>query len=143
MNKTFRGLLADGAQIKINLSTNQGMIGYRINKLQILPKRPFAESAEHVVKVFSVEQDSVDAEINFDSPTLLAATVINNHSSGYDTPLVPTIIIDDVKVNQDIYITHSETQATEDCNYYLELERVKLDLNEATVATLKDMRGRE
>jgi hypothetical protein len=28
-------------------------------------------------------------------------------------------------------------------NYYLELEQVKLDLNEATVATLKDMRGRE
>jgi hypothetical protein len=28
-------------------------------------------------------------------------------------------------------------------NYYIELEKVKLDLNEATVATLKDMRGRE
>ena len=26
-------------------------------------------------------------------------------------------------------------------NYYIELEQVKLDLNEATVATLKDMRG--
>ena len=26
-------------------------------------------------------------------------------------------------------------------NYYIELEQVKLDLNEATVATLKDMRA--
>jgi hypothetical protein len=29
------------------------------------------------------------------------------------------------------------------CNYYLELEEIKLSEHEAAVATLKDMRGRE
>jgi hypothetical protein len=36
-----------------------------------------------------------------------------------------------------------EENGSEDCNYYLELEQIKLDLNQSTVATLKDMRGRE
>ena len=49
-------------------------------------------------------------------------------------------IFDNTIVNQDIYITHSDIVGTTPCNYYLELEQVKLDLNENTVATLKDIR---
>ena len=41
------------------------------------------------------------------------------------------------------YITLQDTQNAGGSNYYIELEQIKLDLNEATVATLKDMRGRE
>jgi len=44
-------------------------------------------------------------------------------------------------VNQDIYITHIDTNGAIPCNYYIELEQVKLDLSENTVATLKDIRN--
>ena len=43
--------------------------------------------------------------------------------------------------NQDIYLTHLESQGSSAVNYYLELEQIKLDLNENTVATLKDIRN--
>ena len=43
--------------------------------------------------------------------------------------------------NQDIYITCYSTDNK--INYYIELEQVPLSKDEATVATLKDMRGRE
>ena len=43
--------------------------------------------------------------------------------------------------NQDIYITLRCHNAAADVNYYIELEQVKLDLNENTVATLKDIRN--
>ena len=47
-----------------------------------------------------------------------------------------------MKFNQDIFVT-CDTGSTsgESCNYYIELEQIKLDLNENTVATLKDIRN--
>ena len=53
------------------------------------------------------------------------------------------IIFDNTTINQDMFITHFDASVGKPVNYYIELEQVKLDLNEATVATLKDMRGRE
>jgi len=53
----------------------------------------------------------------------------------------PIIIFDNVTFNQDIFITAIDIGAAAECNYYLELEQFTLDLSEATVATLKDMRG--
>ena len=45
--------------------------------------------------------------------------------------------------NQDIFLTSSiNGSAGLEMNYYLELEQVKLDLNQNTVATLKDIRNR-
>ena len=52
-------------------------------------------------------------------------------------------MFDNVTFNQDIYVTHTDTNSAIPINYYIELEQRKIDLNEATVATLKDMRGRE
>jgi len=63
---------------------------------------------------------------------------------GSDNPIYTQhqqVIFDHVKFNQDIYITHTNTDGDAEMNYYLELEKVKLTLDEATVATLKDMRG--
>jgi hypothetical protein len=146
MIKTFRGLLADGAQQRIRLSTNQGLIGYQIKKFELMPNEPGEDQHESTVKVYSVEQSSVDNTVNFDSPTLLAVAIwqSGNAPGGSDALWVPLATIFDNKViNQDIFVTHSETDGSNPINYYLELEQVKLDINEATVATLKDMRGRE
>ena len=45
--------------------------------------------------------------------------------------------------NQDIYVTHKDVAVGQTVNYYIELEQIKLDLNENTVATLKDIRNIE
>ena len=56
-------------------------------------------------------------------------------------PSSTDVVFDHVVFNQDVFINLTDNEGTGICNYYLELEQVKLDVNEATVATLKDMRG--
>ena len=143
--KTFRGLIKDGSQKRIRLSTKSGLIGYKIKKFQIIAHRPGSSGsdAEHTVQLFSQEQATVSNLINFENPLLLAAATMGNSASSYVYGSTPVIIVDNMKINQDIYVTHKETTGAEPVNYYIELEQMKLDLNEATVATLKDMRGRE
>ena len=38
-------------------------------------------------------------------------------------------------------VDDTDIEATSDCNYYIELEQMPLDLNQQTVATLKDIRN--
>ena len=78
--------------------------------------------------------------INFESPTLLAALFYEGNSNDYYTTQTVTLF-DNMTFNQDIYITCYSTDNK--INYYIELEQVPLSKDEATVATLKDMRGRE
>jgi len=143
MIKTFRGMLADGDQTIIRLSTNRGMTGYRIKKFQVLPGTPGVADVEWVTKIFKVKQATVTGDVDFSGSSLLGAAFISDANSiaytGYET-----IIFDTEIVNQDIFLTMFEISSTgSDCNYYLELEQLSLDLSEATVATLKDMRGTE
>ena len=143
MNKSFRGMLADGGQDRIRLSTNNGLIGYRIVKFEIMPENLASARQESTVKVFAQKQNTVTGTVNFNDPLLLAAAYIENYEeiSGGSNNLVT--IFDNIKFNQDVFITHVDGSTGENINYHLELEQVKLDLNESTVATLKDMRGRE
>jgi hypothetical protein len=145
MIKTFKGLLADGSQDKIRLSTKQGLIGYRITKFQAMPNDPMAADGEHILKIWSVEQDTgtIDGNVNFNSPHLLAVSTVANETDGKLYPININMVVDNKVINQSIYVTHSDIHGNTSCNYYIELEQLKLDLGEATVATLKDMRGRE
>jgi len=147
MNKSFRGLLEDGGQQKIRLSTNNGLRGYRIVKMALICQQPGAGNQESLVKVKTIETTSTiptsNATVNFDSPTLLAVGTYSTSINPKTDPEDLHIIFDNKIFNQDIYITHTDNESSYPINYYLELEQVKLDLNEATVATLKDMRGRE
>ena len=52
------------------------------------------------------------------------------------------IVFDNMKFNQDIFVTNVDGGAENRAiNYYIELEQVKLRLDENTVATLKDIRN--
>ena len=51
------------------------------------------------------------------------------------------VTFDNEIFNQDIYVTNKGQDNPSPVNYYIELEVVKLDLNENTVATLKDIRN--
>ena len=124
----------------IRLSTNNGLTGYKIKRFEIMTAAPYAADNEHIVQVYSVSPGDPSELVNFNNPTLLIAaiTTLDTSGNGYHQ-----IIREDVIINQDLYITHVDRQSTGAINFLLELEQVKLDLNEATVATLKDMRGRE
>jgi len=123
MIKTFRGLIADGGQDTIVLHTNDGSTGYRVVKLNIISTTPGVTADEAVVS------DNTLVGVGYWSAAL------------YDHTM--NIIFDNEIFNQDIYITHLNVSATSNaaCNYYIELEQVKLDLSENTVATLKDIRN--
>jgi len=142
--KTFRGLIASGAQDTIVLHTNDGSTGYRIVKFIIMPNAPMNADSEHVVKIYKVSQTSISATVDFSDNTLLGAGQMANAGSGYYNTGYDQVFFDNEIFNQDIYITHIENAgvgASESVNYYIELEQVKLDLNENTVATLKDIRN--
>jgi len=137
--KTFRGQMVADAQDTIVLHTNDGRTGYRIVKFQILPRDIGTQAGEHVVQIWKVEQTSISAGIDFSDNTLLAAAVFLHEANTY-YPHDFYSIFDQEIFNQDIYITHTDTQSNV-VNYYIELEQVDLDLNESTVATLKDIRN--
>ena len=141
--KTFRGLIADGVEDTIVLHTNDGSTGYRIVKFQLFPNKPGSETVESTVSIFKVSgkgSGTGTAVVDFADNTLLAAAFYQDrHEATYVTS--ETVIFDNEIFNQDIYITMTDTVGSEPINYYIELEQMKLDLNENTVATLKDIRN--
>ena len=141
MIKSFRGLLGDGGQVTIRLGTNKGEVGYRIVKFQAIANSPGAQSQESVLKIFTYEQATVDGTVDFSNSELLGVVYYRDNNNDI-YPSSNEIIFDHVKFNQDIYLTHSDVAVCQSCNYYLELEQVKLSKDEAAVATIKDMRGR-
>lgn len=136
---TFRGLLIDGAKDRLSLGTIKGKMGYRVIKLQILRQVPTG-SIDHVVKILKSEPSSVPdsgATIDLSDGDLLAVAALSGTAFGnYDT----TVIFDQEVFNQDIFVTHTDNDGSEACNYFIELEAFPLASDEATVATLKDIK---
>ena len=145
MIKTFRGLIADGATDTVALHTNNGSTGYRVIKFQIIGTDPVDTSQESVVQIWTVNPNlpTATSEIDFSDQKLLASAVWANNAAAANYGTNTIVIFDSMIFNQDIYITHKEKAAAQGCNYYIELEQVKLDLNQNTVATLKDIRNND
>ena len=145
--KTFRGLIADGAIDIISLHTNTGSAGYRITKLELMPKTPGTGSAqESIVKIYKIPQAlPTDGTVDFSDNTLLAAGIwIGNKNPAAAVPSpFDDVIFDQEIFNQDIFVTNIDTDGSESINYYIELEQISLALDENTVATLKDIRNIE
>ena len=141
--KSFRGLIAHGNQETISLHTNNGSVGYKIKKLEIIYEDPGGTNAEGVMKVFTISQSTIDDKIDFSDNTLIASAYIENRNNN-DQFGGQTVVFDNITFNQDIYITFAESNgAAVSCNYHIELEMIKLSLDENTVATLKDIRNIE
>jgi len=140
---SFRGQLADGAQERISLQTKTGETGYRITKFQIMFTDPGVTSSEHVVKIYKIEQTTIDGLIDFNDNRLLGAGYIKERGNDYYGHAIGPIVFDNEIFNQDIYVTHEAITAGGACNYYIELEQMPLALDEATVATLKDIRNND
>jgi len=149
MIKSFRGQIASGDSIKIRLHTNNGLTGYIVKDFRIMGANPTVNEDEAVVKLFSVQPvdatgvPTADALVDLSSPTLLAVGLYTGGATTRSYPINEIVIFESTKINQDVYLTSVETVTGNPVNYYIELEQIKLDTTEATVATLKDMRGRE
>ena len=146
MIKTFRGRLKGddaGDQVTIRLATNKGEVGYRIKKFQIIQKTPGILESEGLCQLWQYQQDDASNKlIQFDNSELLGISLYTSDDVANIYPEDSTVIFDRVAINQDIFLTYIDIRTVnDDMNYYIELEQIKLDLNEATVATLKDMRG--
>lgn len=138
---SFRGNIINGAIDTVPLSTNNGAIGYRIKSLRVIGSDPINNEDEGVIKIFSVPQTTATSTVNFSDQTLLAVGVWTSRSTSRSYPLNENVYFDNVTFNQDIYITCVESATGNALNYYIELEQMPLDLNENTVATLKDIRN--
>lgn len=138
MIRSFRGKIANDGLETIHLHTNTGTTGYRIVKMDVIGQEPMGTDQEAVLKIFSIPQTAATNTIDFSDNTLLAVAFYENDAA---TAFFGDkhIIFDNVKFNQDIYITCKSSVGS--INYYMELEVLKLDLTENTVATLKDIRN--
>jgi hypothetical protein len=139
--KTFRGKIAMGAQDKMSLHTNNGSTGYRIRKFQILSSTPgTTSSVEYVFKIYTISQTTIDAVVDLSDPTLLAVAYYQDRANASSASTI--MVFDNMVFNQDIFITAEDADSnTLAGNYYIELEQLRLDGNENTVATLKDIRN--
>ena len=131
----------DGDIDTVPLQTNNGLTGYRIVKFQVMTEKVSTASVEHTLQIFKVPQTVASATVNFSDNTLLGVAITMSRSDAYNAPIIQDIIFDGETFNQDIYITHIDNLSSQSCNYYIELEKRDLALDEATVATLKDIRN--
>tara|TARA_Y100000361_G_C11007126_1_gene262433 strand:- start:6 stop:440 length:435 start_codon:yes stop_codon:yes gene_type:complete len=139
--KSYKGIIENEASQRIRLRTNKGLIGYKITKLAIIGAEPGQETVELVLKVYKTKQSTVDNAVNFGDSSLLAVAYLLD-SSATTTGTYENIIFDNEIVNQDIFITAVDTSGSARAtNYYMEMEQIKLDANEATMATLQNIRS--
>jgi len=124
---------------KIFLATNDGLTGYTINKFQLMPKDP-EEDIRSTVKIYSTPQTTASETIDFNETDLLATGIIRG-GTGVGQPLTEVTIFDNVKFNQNIFVTTKGSTYTVPVNYYIELKESKLSLDEQSVATLKNIRN--
>tara|TARA_Y100000004_G_C8849990_1_gene384317 strand:- start:49 stop:510 length:462 start_codon:yes stop_codon:yes gene_type:complete len=140
--KTYKGKLAIGEQEKIHLSNNDGLLGYRISKFELIPNK-FNVANKLVAKVFLTDQSgNINAEIDFNDTDILAVAYYEDAagSSGSGNP--NKVVFDKETFNQDIFVYITDVDGgTTPANYYIELEQFKLDLNTSTYHTLKNIRS--
>jgi len=123
---SFRGLLEHSKQEKIRIQGPVGDIAWRITKFEILGKEPFsAGTVKYVMKVYRESQSTLDDSIDFTDSELLGAAVYMESVAQLSTGTT-TVIFDNALFSRDIYVTHYDTSANQSCNYYIELEEVKV-----------------
>ena len=138
---SYRGLLEDGGQYTILLSTKKREIVYRLIKFKLLPHTPGDVNQDSTVKIFTVEQAAAVQTINFSETTLLGAATYGSDDATYSNNDSRAVIFDNVIINQDIFVTHKDQASSESINYYMELEVIKLSEHDAMVTTIQSIRN--
>ena len=102
---------------------------------------PGTADVEMIFKIYTIPQAAIDGTVDFSDPTLIG--VAYYQAGNVTTEQAGTIIIfDNTTFNQDIYATTVDVGGgTIATNYYIELEQMALASDEASMATLKNMRN--
>jgi hypothetical protein len=138
MIKTFRGLLLDTQVDKIRLSTKKGKVGYRIVKFEIIAEKPGQDNIEATVTVSKVDFTPQNI-IHLIDHNVLAVGFYAGNAAAFNYPTSQAVIFDQEEFNQDIYVGNNDLQGNA-MNYYIELEVLSLNDNQAAVSTLRDIR---
>ena len=133
--------MVNGTQERISLHTIDGTKGYKIVKFEVMGITE-NEAYESSIQIWKEEQTTLTANVDFSDNRLLGAALYHD-SGAAATAGRQTVIFDNEIFNQDIYVTFVSIAAASNINYYIELEVFDLALDEATVATLKDIRNSE
>tara|TARA_Y100000401_G_C8162579_1_gene144995 strand:- start:69 stop:512 length:444 start_codon:yes stop_codon:yes gene_type:complete len=139
--KSFRGKMSDNTIDTVSLHTNDGSTGYRIKSFTAISSAPGTQDMEAIFKIYKTPQTSADGEVDFSDNTLLGVCYFKDYATNDNQPSIQTIIFDQETFNQDIFVTYTDVRSNKSASYYFELEQIKLDLSENTVATLKDIRN--
>jgi len=124
---SFRGLLADGGQDKIRIQGPVGAIAWRITKFQIITTNLGTDATESVVKIYREKQDlPTTATVDFREDELLAAGFWSSDGDASYNSEDMTIIFDNALFVRNVWVTHQNAEGSSACNYYIELEEVKV-----------------
>jgi len=143
MIKSYKGKLTHGDVETINLHTNDGLTGYKIVKFEMLGVAPGIQANESVIKIFTTPRTTATGTIDFNDLDLIAAgTLIENGEGRYTVN--PTVVFDNEIFNQDIYVTYFDNDGNNgECNFYIELEQMKLSEDQALVSIVKNLRNEQ
>ena len=133
-------MLANDGQDTIRLSTIKGEVGYRITKFQVIGENPGNANYEAIVKIFKESITGPTTSIDLSDNRLLAVASYQEGAGLDQKVAIQYVIFDNEIINQDIFISSKDISGG-NVNYYVELEMLKLNETEATVATLKDIRN--
>ena len=139
---SYKGQLDMGLEDRIRLRTLKGKTGYKISKFQIISKTPGVGDYEYVAKITKVPDPNIGATISFTDADLLGIVYYKGKVSANEPANTDTIIFDNEKFNQDIFINITDAKAgTTPVNYYIELEAMSLSDIETTQLTLQSIRN--
>ena len=143
MSKTisYRGKLPVGEQDRIRLRTINGKVGYRITKFQVISTTPGGATSEMIGQIFKTDQtNNITTTVDFSDSDLLAMAFYQDGST-IDNTQNMTVIFDNEKFNQDIFVNITDASgSTVPGNYYIELEAMSLTDLETTMLTLQSLR---
>ena len=145
---SFRGQLPIGVEERISLHTITGQTGYQITKFQILSSTPGAGDVEFIAQIYKTENvNNVNTTPDFSNNRLLGVVFYQDKAISSSVSSLrnsSTIIFDNEIFNQDVFINVTDAAGgTVAANYYIEMKQMDLALDEATVATLKDIRNND
>ena len=137
---SYKGVVEMEVEQQIRLKTNQGKIGYKITKFQILSTTPGVNSHELVGKITSVPDPSPGPTVDLSNSDVLAVAYHTDLGNA-NVATSDSIIIDNAMVNQDIYVQIANaTGGGTPANFYIELETKALSDIETTKLTLQSLR---
>ena len=140
---SYKGILAMGLEEKIRLRTLKGKVGYKVTKFQLMSNLPGGSSTniEYIGKITKKPDPNITNVVDLTDDNIMAvAYYVDNNSTA--VPPNDTIIIDNAVTNQDIFVNIVDAAGGSiSCNYYIELEKIKLSDIEATQLTLRNLRN--